>query len=219
MDLKNPPKAGDLLAAIEPQPFHIVVTGHVALDRIIEICISESLPNPAVLELERIPFLQKLALSVSLGILEEGSMPVYKVLNALRNRVAHDLVLVLDKQAALDLRNCLSAVQRSGLSIPPTSEPLDVVREIIGALYSELRTALEQRRERRLRAQAYNDMTSEALMTANYGQAFVEGRRSLEIELHKRVEAKKAQLGWTYESPSHQDGPWDVYEFKYIAPY
>lgn len=219
MDLKNPPSAADLLAGIEPQPFHIVVTGHVALDRMIEICISESLPNPAALDLERIPFSQKLALSVALGILEEASMPAYKVLSALRNRVAHDLVLALDKQTSLDLRNCLSAAQRTGLSSSPTSEPLAMVREIISALYSELRAALEQRRERRLRAQAYNDMTSEALMTANYGQAFVEGRRSLENELQKRVEAKKAQLGWTYQSPPHQDGPWDVYEFKYIAPY
>jgi hypothetical protein len=95
----------------------------------------------------------------------------------------------------------MSAAQRTGLSSSPTSEPLAVVRETIGAPYSELRAALEQRRERRLRAQAYNDMTSEALMSANYGLAFVEGRRSLEIELQKRVEAKKAQLGCTY--PRH----------------
>jgi hypothetical protein len=219
MDLKNPPSAADLLAAIEPQPFHIVVTGHVALERVIEICIIESLPNPAALDLERIPFSQKLALSLALGILEESSMPAYKALNALRNRVAHDLVLALDKQAALDLRNCLSVAQRTGLSSSPTVDPLAVLREIVGALYSELRAALEHRRERRLRAQAYNDMTREALMGANFGQAWVEGRRSLEIELRKRVEAKKAQLGWTYQSPAHEDGPWDLYEFKYIAPH
>jgi hypothetical protein len=219
MDLKNPPSAADLLAAIEPQPFHIVVTGHVAVDRMIEICIGESLPNATALDFDRVPFSQKLALSVALGILEESSMPAYSALNALRNRVAHDLVLALDKQAALDLRNCLSVAQRTGLSSSPTVDPLAVLREIIGALYSELRDALEHRRERRLRAQAYNDMTKEALMGANYGQAWAESRRSLEMELQKRVEAKKAQFGWTYQSPKHDDGPWDVYEFDYIAPH
>jgi hypothetical protein len=219
MDFKNPPSVADLLAAIEPQPFHIVVTGHVALERVIEICIIESLPTPAALDLKRVSFSQKLALSISLGILEESSMPAYKALNALRNRVAHDLLLAFDKQAALDLRNCLSVAQRTGLSSSPTFDPLAVLREIIGALYSELRAALEHRRERRLRAQAYNDMTREALMSANYGQAFVEGRRSLEVELRKRVEAKKAELGWTYQSPAHADGPWDLYEFDYIAPH
>lgn len=218
MDLKNPPSATDLLAAIEPQPIHIVVTGHVALERLIELCIVESLANPAVLELDRVPFLQKLALSVALGILGESSMPAYKTLNTLRNKVAHDLVLALDKQVALDLRNSMSSAQRKGLSLSPSVDPFAVLREVIGALYTELRSALEHRRERRLRAEAYNDITREALTGANYGQAWVDGRRSLEIELRKRVEAKKAQLGWTYQSPEHEGGPWDLYEFDYIVP-
>ena len=119
MNLKNPPSAADLLAAIEPQPFHIVVTGHVALDRMIEICIRESLPNPVALDLERIPFSQKLALSLALGILEEASMPAYKVLNALRNRVAHDLVLALNKQLLNYAIACLSCPTKLEHEIRP----------------------------------------------------------------------------------------------------
>jgi hypothetical protein len=218
MDFNNPPSAADLLAAIEPQTFHIAVTGHVALERMMEVCIVESVPNPAALDLDRLTFLQKLSLAVALGVLGDSSTPAYKALNTLRNRVAHDLVPALERQAVLDLRNCLSASQRTPLLVSPAVDPLRALREIVGALYSELRAALERRRERRLRAEAYNDITREALDTANYGQGWVESRRSLEVELRRRVDVKKAERGWTYVSPEREIGSWDLYEFECVAP-
>lgn len=218
MNFNNPPNEADLiLAAIEPQAFHIAITGHLAIERVIEVCISESVPNPSYLDLVRNKFAQKLSLAVAFGILEESATPAYKALNALRNRVAHDLVHTLDKQAVVDLRNCLSPTQRRGLLASPPVDLVQALREVVVALYSELRAAVERRREQRLRVQAYNDMTREALETANYGQAWVEGRRSLEIELRKRVDAKKAEHGWTYVSPEQEHGPWDLDEFEFIA--
>lgn len=66
--------------------------------------------------------------------------------------------------------------------------------------------------------EAYNDITREALRGANYGQAWVESRRSLENELRKRVDAKKSERGWTYISPGWEYGPWDPYDFGFITP-
>src|SRR5690349_5924757 len=102
MDFKNPPSEADLLAAIEPQAFHIAITGHVAIERMMEICITEAVPNPAALGLERISFPQKVSLAVALGILEEASTPAYNALNKVRNGAAHNLVIKLNKQDALD---------------------------------------------------------------------------------------------------------------------
>lgn len=218
MNFNNPPNEADLLDAIEPKSFHIVITGHVAIEQVIEVCIVESVPNPSVLKLERHTFVQKLSLAVALGIIENSSVPGYKTLNTLRNSVAHDLVSTLDKQAIADLHNCLSTLQRKTLLASPTVDPLRSLREIIGTLYSELCAALKQRRERRLRAEAYNDMTREAIRTANYGQAWGESRRALEIDLRKRVDAKKAERGWTYVSPEGEYCPRDPYEFEFIAP-
>ncbi|MDF0676415.1 MAG: hypothetical protein P0120_19095 [Nitrospira sp.] len=218
VNFNNPLSEADLLAAIEPQAFHIAITGHLAVERIIEVCITESVPNPAALDLERSAFAQKLSLAVALGILEESSTSAYKALNTLRNMVAHDLVLTLDKQIVVDLRNCLSPAQRRCLSASPPVDSVQALREVIVGLYSELRAALERRRERQLRAQAYNDMTREMLGTANYGQAWAESRRSLEAELRKRVDGKKVERGWTYVSPEQEHGPWDLDEFEFIAP-
>lgn len=218
MDLNNLPTEADLLDAIEPKSFHIAITGQVAIELVIEACISESVPNPDALDLERHTFFQKLTLAAALGIIENSSMPAYKKLNILRNRVAHDLGFSLDKQAIVDLYNCLSVAHRKSLSTSCTTDPLRLLRQIIGVLYSELRATLEQRRERRLRVEAYNDITREALRGANYGQAWVESRRSLENELRKRVDAKKSERGWTYISPGWEYGPWDPYDFGFITP-
>ena len=218
MDVKNLPNAGDLLAVLEPRPVHIAITGHVALERVIDVSIVESLPNAEDFELDRVPFNQKLALAAALGILDKTSLPAYRSLNTIRNRFAHDLLLMLEEKTMRDLRNCLSSAQRSGLSQPQPSDPVVCLREILSILYSELRSALEHGRESRLRAEAYNEITKEDLATANYGVAWVDARRTLELELRKRVEIKKQQRGWAYESPSHDDGPWDIYEFMIIAP-
>jgi len=208
----------DLLATIEPTSLHIAITGHAALERVLDMAILESFFDAEAFELDRIPFNQKLALAVGLRILDRDSVPPYRTLNAIRNKVAHDLVLALDSARMQSLRNCLSSAQRKGLVRLEQHDPLQSLRELIGILYAELRTAVEHRRESRLRAEAYNDITKEALATANYGVAWGESRRALEAELRKRVETKKQQHGWTYESPSHDEGPWDIYDFMLIAP-
>lgn len=217
MNFNNPPGEEDFLAAIEPKSFHIAITGHIVIEQIIEICIRESLPNPVALDLERYTFSQKLSLAVALGILEKSSVHGHKALNALRNRVAHNLMPTLDKKESIDFHNSLSSFQRKRLLTVPSVDAPRSLREIIGVLYSELREALEQRRERQLRAEAYNDITREAIRTANYGQAWEESRRALEEELQKRVETKKAERGWTYVSPRWEYSR-DLYEFEFIAP-
>lgn len=218
MDLTNLPRVADLLATIEPTSLHVAITGHAALERVLDMAIFESLFDAEAFELDRVPFNQKLALAVGLRILGRDSVPPYKALNAIRNKVAHDLALALDSETTRDLRSCLSAAQRKGLARLEQHDPLQCLREIIGILYAELRTAVEHRRESRLRAEAYNDITKEALAGANYGVAWGESRRALELDLAKRVETKKRQQGWTYESPSHGEGSWDISEFMFIAP-
>lgn len=216
MDLTNLPEVDELLKAIEPTSIHIAITGHTALERVLDVAIRESLPNGDPFDLDRVPFIQELALAVGLTILDTDSVPPYRVVNAMRNKVAHDLVTTLDAEAK-DLCNCLSSRQRKSLTHLISDDPLQILRDTIGCLYGELRTAVERRREGRLRAEAYNDITKETLATANYGVAWGETRRALEGELQKRVEAKKQDRGWTYESPSHDEGPWDIYEFALIG--
>jgi|ERR1700693_706391 len=204
------PAPKDFLDLVHPKAEQVVLNGHTALDGVLDVAISESVERPDALELDRLNFMQKVSIAIAFGVIPPDSRPAYQVLNNARNDVAHNLSGELDAQALL---SSLSEGQRGRQDADDLRTAqlsgLGAAIFLIWSLYEELRTATENRREKRLRAEARADIEREALSTANLGVAWGEARQAEEEDIARRVAAKKETLGYTYVSPRHRP-PWRI---------
>jgi len=174
-------------------PLSLVIKGHQAVETALNAAISEALPDPHALEIERLSFALKIDLAVALGAVREDSRPSLVQLNGVRNRFAHRMEASFDSKAATDLFNALSPWQRSALGTDLTSytDPHETLREVIAVLFIELKTSMAAMQESKLAAEALREMVRETLANSPLGPLSSQDRYEVNAELQARVDAKK----------------------------
>jgi hypothetical protein len=84
----NPDK---MFARVGEAAWHNVIQAHLYLDHIVTAIITENIPKPRALKLDRISFSQKLDLISALGVVELDVISLLRAINVMRNKMAHDI--------------------------------------------------------------------------------------------------------------------------------
>jgi hypothetical protein len=106
---------------------------HLYLDHVISLTISENIPHPRQLQLDRAGFSQKLQLSAALGLLGPAFVAPIKVINSIRNKIAHQLEYEVQPTDEAKLRSVLgkhAAVEPDGTATP-TPELLRILAVMV----------------------------------------------------------------------------------------
>jgi len=91
----------------DDDPAQAFIQAHLYLDHVITRLLSEGVPFPRHLQLDRTGFAQKLQLVAALGLLHPMHIPPIKVVNAIRNKIAHQLDYVVTPGDETKLRSSL----------------------------------------------------------------------------------------------------------------
>ena len=91
----------------DDDPAQAFIQAHLYLDHVITRLLSEGVPFPRHLQLDRAGFTQKLQLVAALGLLHPVHIPPIKVVNAIRNKIAHQLDYVVKPEDEIKLRSSL----------------------------------------------------------------------------------------------------------------
>lgn len=142
--------------------FETILRGHLWVEGELLRSLEAALPFPSRVDLDRLPFNQKVALVAAHGLMREDEQAGFRRLNAIRNRMAHRLGAVLTDQDETDLHNALGARHRHYLDLMRdqgfTQEFPFRVRYAITAMCILLRSDREQLHQAnaRLRQSAQN---------------------------------------------------------------
>lgn len=90
-------------------PLTMVVKAHLYIESVLNKLIATYLENPKALDLERMPFAQKIQLGISLGLIDRREKRALIGLNRIRNRFVHNLEAALTEKDAAALLAELSA--------------------------------------------------------------------------------------------------------------
>lgn len=91
----------------DDDPAQVFIQAHLYLDHIITRLLSESVPFPRLLQLDRTGFSQKLQLVAAMGLLHPSQIAPIKVINSIRNKIAHQLDYVVKRADETKLRSSL----------------------------------------------------------------------------------------------------------------
>lgn len=92
---------------LDDDPAQAFIQAHLYLDHVITRLLSEGVPFPRHLQLDRTGFAQKLQLVAAMGLLHPRQIPPIKVVNAIRNKIAHQLDYVVTPEDETKLRSSL----------------------------------------------------------------------------------------------------------------
>jgi hypothetical protein len=95
-----------------PNYLTMILRGHHGIEQLLNrgLELYTSKPNKGVL---RLPFAVKVDLAETLGIIDPGSIPLFRSFNMIRNRFAHNPFARFTKKDARDMANCLSPAQKA----------------------------------------------------------------------------------------------------------
>lgn len=91
----------------DDNPAQAFIQAHLYLDHVVTRLLSESVPSPRFLQLDRTGFTQKLQLVAAMGLLHPGHIAPIKVVNSIRNKIAHQLDYVVKPDDETKLRSAL----------------------------------------------------------------------------------------------------------------
>lgn len=91
----------------DDDPAQAFIQAHLYLDHVVTRLLSEGVPFPKHLQLDRTGFTQKLQLVAALGLLHPVHIPPIKVVNGIRNKIAHQLDYVVTHKDETKLRSSL----------------------------------------------------------------------------------------------------------------
>ena len=89
----------------ESDPSQAFIQAH--LDHVITCMVREAVPLPRFLDLDRAAFTQKLQLASALGLISLRETAPIKVVNTIRNKIAHKLDYVVSPEDEVKLRSSL----------------------------------------------------------------------------------------------------------------
>ena len=85
--------------------FTIAIKGHQIIDECLNVLLSVILSKSHHLELTRISFMLKVDIIIAIGKFSSESRPLFKKINNIRNRFAHDKNAIFDRNDINDLKN------------------------------------------------------------------------------------------------------------------
>ncbi|WP_033926115.1 hypothetical protein [Sphingomonas sp. 35-24ZXX] len=91
----------------DDDPAQAFIQAHLYLDHVVTRLLGEHVPFPRHLQLDRTGFSQKLQLVAAMGLLHPRHIPPIKVVNAIRNKIAHQLDYVVKLEDETKLRSSL----------------------------------------------------------------------------------------------------------------
>lgn len=91
----------------DDDPAQAFIQAHLYLDHVITRLLGESVPFPRLLQLDRTGFAQKLQLVAAMGLLHPAQIAPIKVINSIRNKIAHQLDYVVKPADETKLRSSL----------------------------------------------------------------------------------------------------------------
>jgi len=109
------------------------IQAHLYLDHVVSLMLKESVPFPRHLQLDRAGFSHKLQLIAALGLLSPGHIAPIKVVNSIRNKIAHQLDFVVKPEDVAKLRSALpkDADREDDGSVTPLPEVLRLLAVMI----------------------------------------------------------------------------------------
>ncbi len=149
---QKPPTTKDLLAAVNDAPdvLTAVVKGHQCIEEMLAAAVSDALAIPHAVEVADLSFPLKVDLAVGLGMLDPVSRGAFVRLNKIRNGFAHSRSFRFGEDAARDLINALSPLQRRMLgALGSDGDPDNVLHHVIGILFVQVQSRIAQARDRR----------------------------------------------------------------------
>jgi hypothetical protein len=93
-------------------PISAIVRGHLYVESLLLQTIAEGLPDPGAIDLARMNFPTKLALTVAMKLVPVEDKRGYAKLNALRNQLSHNFDAVIEERDESALRQSLSESQK-----------------------------------------------------------------------------------------------------------
>lgn len=96
------------------------IQAHLYLDHILTQMLLEALVSPEAINLKRMSFVQKLDLVEAMGLLSTELIAPVRVLNGMRNNIAHELDGEILDRHVLDLANAMPKSTRDAIHGTPT---------------------------------------------------------------------------------------------------
>lgn len=90
----------------EGSTFEVILRGHLWVEAELVKSLEATMPFPTRARLDRLTFLQKVALAAGHGLVRHDDVPAFNKLNALRNRLAHNLGTGITPADEADLKSC-----------------------------------------------------------------------------------------------------------------
>jgi len=179
-----------------PDILTIVLRGQQAVEGVLDAAISEALPEPHALEIEKLSFALKADLALALGVIRADSRGAFLALSRLRNRFAHSLTAEFEQREAADLENALSNWQRQlvGHEPFPLADPRNLLRRVIAVLFAECSGAQHRLQDAKLAQEVLTEMVEETLSDSPPADnnTFLTG---VEQEMRDRIETKRRRVG------------------------
>jgi hypothetical protein len=171
------------------------IRGHIAIDSALSDVILQALPNPHLLEVERLSFLLKFDLAVALKSMNKNSRPLFQKLNAIRNQFAHQAAAELNDTAAQELKNCMTELHKKIVkhTFETAKKPRDILEIATAAAFYEANYAHESLVNRKLERDAVREETEILLKeTEQYSNHPATGEFGKRVK--SRLEAKQKSL-------------------------
>ena len=90
----------------------IVLSGHMYIELMLASIVRTRLPHPDTLELGEVRFPQLLDIAIALDVVHPAERRAYRQINALRNKLAHELGTIVTNGDVDDLIEALNPLQR-----------------------------------------------------------------------------------------------------------
>jgi hypothetical protein len=178
----------------------VVLKGHLTIEALLDLAISEVLLQPHRLEVQRLGFALKVDLAVALGIApDEVRGPLVKI-NTLRNGFAHGSRTNLTKRDARELFNTWPTHIQSagGTRFESFETPLDTLRDSLWVAVWVLETRITAFRDDKTRGKVLAEMVEEVLgpreeRQRRAGRYLVERDARIEAEVIAARERRAAE--------------------------
>jgi len=100
-----------------------IVQGHLYIDHVLSRTLSEALPNPDKIDIDRMGFASKMQLVAAMGLITDDIVGCFRSLNKLRNRIAHRLEYEISPADRRNLISLLPTFLRQHIESEPDREP------------------------------------------------------------------------------------------------
>lgn len=171
------------------------IRGHIAIDSALSDVILQALPNPHLLEVERLSFLLKFDLAVALKSMNKNSRPLFQKLNAIRNQFAHQAAAEFNDTTAQELKNCMTELHKKIVkhTFETAKKSRDILEIATAAAFYEANYAHESLVNRKLERDAVREETEILLKeTEQYSNHPATGEFGKRVK--SRLEAKQKSL-------------------------